>query len=570
MKIHSTIRISILLSLSALFIQSCSLHVKQEPLQTDIVTTQSQTQLIKPKPLAIVEIETGAIKGIESADHVAFLGIPYAQAPVKALRWTAPKPYKQWKGIKNTSKFGADCMQLPFPGDAAPLTGTVSEDCLFINVWKPKQAEGKKLPVMVWIHGGGFVNGGTSPDIYSGEAFANSGVILVSFNYRLGRFGFFAHPALSTENDANVLGNYGFMDQIAALKWVQQNISNFGGDANNVTLFGESAGGRSVNALMLSPLAKGLFHKAIAQSGGGRSSKVSPDLYLNKNVLNKLTQVNQQTQYAEDYGIAFAKSVGVEGSDEKALKQLRSLPADKVVNGLNLSTMNNVMTYSGPMIDGQLVVESDEEGFSKGHQMKIPHIVGANELEWGFLDDFAPQAAKGISGKALEKAGDRRKQFMNAYQPHLIRGNKNTRDIDLALLGSMIHGDIAFVEPSRYVARKLAENSQPVWLYRFSYVPTHLVNKVKGAYHATEIPFVFNTANQQYGTYFTAQDQKVADIMHNYWVNFAKSGKPTAINQPVWQSYNQQSEQVIEFNTQGAEAKKDPLFERLNELELTL
>ncbi|WP_426360551.1 carboxylesterase family protein [Pseudocolwellia sp. HL-MZ19] len=178
--------------------------------------------------------------------------------------------------MKNTSKFGADCMQLPFPGDAAPLTGSVSEDCLFINVWKPKKAEGKKLPVMVWIHGGGFVNGGSSPDIYSGKAFAESGVILISFNYRLGRFGFFAHPALSAERDANTvgtnaLGNYAFMDKIAALKWIQRNISSFGGDANNVTLFGESAGGRSVNALMLSPQSKGLFHKAIAQSAGGRS-----------------------------------------------------------------------------------------------------------------------------------------------------------------------------------------------------------------------------------------------------------------------------------------------------------
>ncbi|WP_426360375.1 carboxylesterase family protein [Pseudocolwellia sp. HL-MZ19] len=300
------------------------------------------------------------------------------------------------------------------------------------------------------------------------------------------------------------------------------------------------------------------------------ASKVSPDLYLNKKVLNKLTQINDQEQYAEDYGIAFAKSVGVEGSDQQALKQLRLLPADKVVSGLNLSSMNNVMTYSGPMIDGKLVVESDEDGFSKGHQMKIPHIVGANELEWGFLDDFAPQAAKGIAARTLEKAGERRKQFMSAYQPHLLRGNKNTRDIDLALLGSMIHGDTAFVEPSRYVARKLAANSQPVWLYRFNYVPTHLVGKVKGAYHATEIPYVFNTGIQQYGDNFTQADQKVADFMHNYWVDFAKSGTPAVINQPVWTTYDQKNEQVIEFNTMGAEAKKDPLFERLNELELTL
>jgi para-nitrobenzyl esterase len=208
-----------------------------------------------------VTIDTGQLKGAVADGVVSFKGVPFAAPPVGDLRWRAPQPVKAWTGVRQATEFGADCMQKPFPGDAAPLGVTPAEDCLYVNLWLPQSGAAGKLPVMVWIYGGGFVNGGSSPAVYDGSPFAKRGVVFVSFNYRLGRFGFFAHPALTKENPQGPLGNYGYMDQIAALKWVQRNVAAFGGDPGNVTIFGESAGGGSVLALMTSPLAKGLFHK---------------------------------------------------------------------------------------------------------------------------------------------------------------------------------------------------------------------------------------------------------------------------------------------------------------------
>ena len=233
----------------------------------------------------------------------------------------------KWQGVRDATGYGADCMQVPFPSDAAPLGMKPAEDCLYLNVWRPAHAAGKKLPVLVWIYGGGFVNGGSSPAVYDGSPFARDGVIFVSFNYRLGRFGFFAHPALSAEKPAGPLGNYAIMDQIAALKWVRRNIAAFGGDADNVTICGESAGGMSVHILMTSPAASGLFQKAIVQSGGGR-----PNLLRGRPLAGG-------PDSAEAIGVAFAKQAGIEGTDAQALQKLRALPADALLNGLNMATM---------------------------------------------------------------------------------------------------------------------------------------------------------------------------------------------------------------------------------------
>jgi para-nitrobenzyl esterase len=213
--------------------------------------------------------------------------------------------------VKEAKAYANDCMQLPFPSDAAPLGTPPAEDCLYLNVWAPEKPAAPKLPVMVWIHGGGFVNGGSSPAVYDGSQFARRGIVFVSFNYRLGRFGFFAHPGLTKESPDAPLGNYGYLDQIAALQWVQKNIAAFGGDPKNVTLFGESAGGGSVNTLMVSPLAKGLFQKAICESGGGRANGPLAAPVL---------------KAAEATGVAFAKLVGVEGDDAPRSPRCASCP----------------------------------------------------------------------------------------------------------------------------------------------------------------------------------------------------------------------------------------------------
>jgi para-nitrobenzyl esterase len=222
-----------------------------------------------------VTIDSGTLAGSTTDGVLSFKGIPYAAPPVGQLRWVPPQPVTPWTGTRDAKAFGSDCMQQPFPMDAAPSRASLSEDCLFVNVWRPADAS-KGLPVMVWIHGGGFVNGGSSPAVYDGTNFAKQGVILVSLNYRLGRFGFFGFPALTAERPDGPLVNYGYMDQIAALKWVQKNIAAFGGDPNNVTVFGESAGGGSVHTLVTSPLTAGLFNKAIIESGGGRGTLMGP------------------------------------------------------------------------------------------------------------------------------------------------------------------------------------------------------------------------------------------------------------------------------------------------------
>jgi para-nitrobenzyl esterase len=215
-----------------------------------------------------VRVEGGLVEGAVAGDVLSFKGIPYATPPVGALRWRAPQPVAAWKGARKADAFASDCMQVPFPSDAAPLGTPPAEDCLYLNVWRPA-TDAKRRPVLVWLHGGGFVNGGSSPAVYDGSAFARRGLVFVSLNYRLGRFGFFAHPALTAAHEGP-LGNYGLLDQIAALRWVQRNIARFGGDPARVTLIGESAGGVSVLDLMASPMAKGLFRQTVVMSGGGR------------------------------------------------------------------------------------------------------------------------------------------------------------------------------------------------------------------------------------------------------------------------------------------------------------
>ena len=224
----------------------------------------------------VARVEGGLVRGQIERGVIAFKGIPYAAPPVGARRWAPPQPVRPWNGVRRALAYGPDCMQVLFPGDAAPERTVPQENCLYLNVWRPRGASVRNLPVMVWIYGGGFVNGGSSPAVYNGTRFARDGVVLVSFNYRLGNFGFFAFPALTRQDRGQLLGDYAFMDQLAALRWVQRNIRAFGGDPHNVTVFGESAGGMSVNNLLISPLAKGLFQRAIIESGGGRPHFPAP------------------------------------------------------------------------------------------------------------------------------------------------------------------------------------------------------------------------------------------------------------------------------------------------------
>jgi para-nitrobenzyl esterase len=517
-----------------------SFGYRLEALILALAVTIPLTALNKSSPVQ-VSLDSGKIKGATERGVIAFKGIPYASPPVGPLRWRPPQPPKKWSGVRSAAQYGADCMQLPFPSDAAPLGTPPAEDCLYMNVWRPAPQSKTPLPVMVWIYGGGFVNGGSSPAVYDGSQFARGGVVFASFNYRLGRFGFFAHPALTRESSDGQLGNYGYLDQIAALQWVQRNIEAFGGDPNNVTLFGESAGGGSVHALLISPLAKGLFQKAIVESGGGRNGfGGSPRLH----------EAANGKPSAESSGAAFAKSKGVDGDDVEALKKLRGLPAEAIVDGLNLASMRQAAnTYSGPMIDGKIVVEESQAAYAAGTQPHIPVIVGANSMELGFSSATSTDELFAQFG---EKAAAARAVYDR-------QGNT-----DLASLKGMVASDKMMMEPARFVARSWSLSGQPAWEYRFSYVATSMRSTWKGAAHASEIPYVFDTVRAKYGKELTEQDEKVAQALHEYWLQFAKTGNPNGSGRPEWPQYSAAEDKLLNFTLDGPRAEVDPWRQRLD------
>jgi len=496
----------------------------------------------------VVASQTGQIQGVPAAGLVAFKGIPFAAPPVGDLRWRPPQPPATWQGIRSAADYSHDCMQLPFPSDAAPLGTPPSEDCLYLNVWTPSPRTTKPMPVMVWIYGGGFVNGGSSPAVYDGSTFARDGIVFVSFNYRLGRFGFFAFPALTKEDPNGLHGNYAYMDQLAALHWVQNNIAAFGGDPKNVTVFGESAGGGSVHMLLTSPLAQGLFARAIIESGGGRKGFGGGTPHLDQSANGKPS--------AEQDGVAFARSMGISGDDAAALDKLRALPAEKVVDGLNMAGMAKAAkTYSGPMIDGKIVTGENSDIYLADKQIKVPVMVGVNSLEMGFMrgkpgsNPFAQFGAKAKAARA-------------AFDPD--------GKADLTWTGAEIVSDKMMVEPARFVAQTLTKNGQPVYEYRFSYVATSMRKDwAGGAVHASEIPYVFDTVKARYGAALTPEDEQVAQAMHAYWVQFAKTGEPDPPGLPAWPAYSASGDQLMNFTATGPKPEADPWQARLNMIETT-
>ena len=487
-----------------------------------------------------VKLDSGQVQGVAHEDVISFKGIPFAAPPVGALRWRPPQPPQNWPDLRKADRYGADCMQVPFPSDAAPLGVTPAEDCLYVNVWLPAKAPQGRLPVLVWIYGGGFVNGGSSPAVYDGSAFARQGVAFVSFNYRLGRFGFFAHPALTAELPAGPLGNYAIMDQIAALKWVKRNIAAFGGDPNNVTICGESAGGISVHILMTSPAATGLFNKAIIQSGGGR-----PGIFRDR-------QLRGGPDSAEALGVAFAKKEGIEGQGADALRKLRELPAEELAKNLNLASMADSTYVGGPVVDGQIMTANPSQLYAAGKGARVPVMVGATSQDIGFMQ--------------ANSIGDLLKQFgANAGKARSVYGVQDTDDV--RLVAFRMGGDQMMIEPARYVARELSSRGQPVYEFRFSYVAESIRGQfggVMGAMHASDIPFAFDTVAAKYGKELTAGDAAAGRAMNAYWVAFSKTGKPEVPGQPAWPAYDPQTDPIMNLTNTGPVAGPDPWRARLD------
>jgi para-nitrobenzyl esterase len=513
-------------------------------------------------PTAPIEIGAGTLVGGSAGGVDAFKGIPYAAPPVGDLRWRAPQRVEPWTGVHQTTAFAHDCMQPE--GDVEPIQTTPSEDCLHLNVWRPADAPADaKLPVLFWIHGGGFVGGGTSIPFYDGSAFARQGLVVVSPNYRLGRLGFFAHPALLNSKEGPV-GNFGYMDQIAALKWVQDNVAAFGGDPNKVTIIGESAGGASVLAMLTSPVTEGLFHQVMIMSGGGRKPLVGG-------------QMTGGTASASSVDAKFAQSLGIDGDDAAALAALRALPAEDLVKGYDLSAVFGVaLSCVGAqlkdpqnydpnckpplagtqMIDGQIVTGTPEDVIKSGAARYLPTIAGTTAAD---LPEYFPPDPSNPYAYFGDDAGAARAHYRLPFIASavlLLKGQSQLRDLlPLASIGS----DMTMHEPARFVAREMAAKGQPSWLYRFTYTAESTRPESTKQSHAGELPFMFDMLEAKYGDKVTDNDRAMARRFNTYVANFVKTGNPNGDGLPEWPKFDPTQYNLLDFSLEdGPKYGPDP------------
>ncbi|MHB8530198.1 MAG: carboxylesterase/lipase family protein, partial [Caulobacteraceae bacterium] len=450
----------------------------------------------QPRPAPpVARIETGRVEGEQVGPALVFRGIPYAAPPIGPLRWKPPRPPARWTGVRPAVAPAPACLQKVDPGGKPNLggyAGPVSEDCLTLDIVAPARA--RRAPVMVWIFGGGDIAGAPDLPSYDARNFARDGVVFVAMNYRLGVLGFFAHPALTAEAPRDQpLANYGLMDQIAALKWVKRNIAAFGGDPANVTIFGESAGGANVLDLLAVPAARGLFAKAIVQSGGGWNPPAS-------------------LAGREAQGVALATRLGLPGPAATA-QALRAVPAADLISGQRLT---------GPALDGRLMTESAAEAFARGQEAAVPLIIGSNSNEASLLGVLGtlPASLRQTLTPALRAA---------------YAGETN----DQAELVRHVFGDGAFGAPARWIAAR-ASRKAPSWLYYFSYVPPWQRPFRVGVNHASEIPFVFDSldAVPDRAGRLTPGERAQAAFVHSCWVGFARTGRPKCAGSPAWPAYN--------------------------------
>lgn len=508
----------------------------------------------------VVTTAQGDLVGIVKDDAEWFSGVPFAAPPVGELRWQPPQEPVAWSGVRDARKVGPQCMQSDRIAMMVNriMKGTggsdfvvwladflqpilfptnMSEDCLTLNIITPDSESDKKLPVMVFFHGGSFLGGGGSTSFYNSAAYAKRDTILVTVNYRLNIFGFFSHPILSAENPLGVSGNQGMLDQIAALKWVKENIGSFGGDPDNVTIFGESAGGHSIGFLMSSPTAKGLFHKGLMQSGCG---------------------VIQYRRLKDDYRyVPSQESVGTliaGGADKDALDYLRDL-SERELLALYDSMPDLIEHYSyWPIIDGVHLPDSMADIFSRGEQAQIPLLFGWNADEGVtfmlpdgkgqpplYMSNFIPQHQKqyeNLVRESFEELGD---DVLKAFP----------WDGDTVNSNAQMFGHSRFTAPCVYLADMHRAQGNDVFVYNFDRVTPH-EDQTLGAYHASELQFVFDTHTPLMAT--DENDMVLTKAIGDYWASFAHNGKPGVDGQPVWPAYDSSNNQAMIFTNDGLHA----------------
>lgn len=462
-----------------------------------------------------VKTKQGKVEGKMDGAVRAFLGIPFAAPPVGPLRWRAPMPAAKWSGMRPATEFGHRCMQPTIYNDMVFRDPGISEDCLTLNIWAPEAAKDKhaKLPVMVWIYGGGFLAGSTSERRQDGATLAKNGFIVVTMNYRMGIFGFFANAELAAESGKNASGNYGLLDQTAALAWVQKNIGAFGGDPATVTLFGESAGSFSVSAQMASPLAKGLFQRAIGESGGALYSSGGAAFKPLKEV--------------EEKDAEFAQTM----LSATTLAQLRAIPAQQLLDAqMKKNEHGNTMHFGGD-VDGYFLPEGVPAIYAAGKQNDVPLLAGWNRDEGGIDPKMTLERYKAEVEKLFP---DHAAEVLALYPA--------ASDAEAVRAAADLAGD-RFIAYStwKWIEAQTKTGKAPVYRYRFDLAAPADPNHTGGlaAYHSSEIPYVFGNLDllSSFGYGWRPEDHQVSEQMQKYWTNFAKRGDPNGEGLPKWPVY---------------------------------
>ncbi|QYK03056.1 carboxylesterase/lipase family protein [Shewanella psychrotolerans] len=474
------------------------------------------TGVVKANTMEKITVEQGVLQGKIENNLAIFKGVPFAKPPVGELRWKAPQPAEPWDGIKQSFDYA------PAPIQAGNPPSGKSEDCLYLNIWTPARSADEKLPVLVWIYGGGFSFGSSSDPIFDGRNLANKGVILVTIAYRVGQLGFLAHPELSAESPHHVSGNYGLLDQVAALKWLQKNISAFGGDAQNITISGESAGAISVSMLAASPVAKGLFQKAISQSGGSFGPARTTN-YPGEN----MSLLSQAEAEGQDYVKHFGAS---------SIAELRKMPADKFIPaGWSLPG-------GWPVIDGHVIPDDQYKMYQQGNFNDVPVLIGYNSDEGASFmwNNDVNQFVQGIETR------------FGKFAPSLLKAYPVDKD-KITRSGRNLIRDVAFGWQTWSWARLQSDKGQaPVYLYYFDQHIDHPIgspNFDHGSPHGQEIAYVFQNFNRADPS-LTKTDFKLSESMATYWTNFAKNGNPNGSDLPNWPAFSDSNQKVMYFQQQ--------------------